>query len=49
LGSASAFALYDLESFANDQDVFSNWNAMATVPSLADGEETSALYSRMNK
>merc|ERR1711997_808378 len=48
-GTGSVFALYDLESFANDQDVFSNWNAMATVPSLADGEETSALYSRMNK
>merc|ERR1712228_412943 len=26
LGSASAFALYDLESFVNDQDVFSDWN-----------------------
>merc|ERR1712218_468079 len=48
LGSASAFALYDLESFADDQDVFENWNAMATVPSLAGGDETSALYSRMN-
>merc|ERR1712203_661419 len=48
-GTGSVFALYDLESFANDQDVFSNLNAMATVPSLADGEETSALYSRMNK
>ena len=43
MGSASAFALYDLESFADDQDVFDNWNAMATVPSL-----TPALYSRMN-
>jgi len=43
LGTASAFALYDLESFADDQDVFDNWNAMATVPSL-----TPALYSRMN-
>merc|ERR1739836_293953 len=43
MGSASAFALYDLESFADDQVVFDNWNAMATVPSL-----TPALYSRMN-
>jgi len=50
LGSASAFALYDLESFTNDQDVFSNWNAMAIVPSLEHSdEETSAFYSRMNK
>merc|ERR1712038_2137809 len=49
LGSASAFALYDLESFADDQDVFNNWNAMAIVPSLAHNEETSAFYSRMTK
>jgi len=50
LGTATAFALYDLESFTNDQDVFSNWNAMAIVPSLEHSdEETSAFYSRMNK
>jgi hypothetical protein len=48
LGSASAFALYDLESFADDQDVFDNWNAMATVPSLTQDGEATALYSRMN-
>jgi hypothetical protein len=47
LGSASAFALYDFESFADDQDVFDNWNAMATVPSLAQEEEGTALYSRI--
>merc|ERR1711953_651196 len=50
LGTATAFGLYDLESFTNDQDVFSNWNAMAIVPSLEHSdEETSAFYSRMNK
>ena len=49
LGTATAFALYDNESFTNDPDVFSNWNAMAIVPSLAHNEETSAFYSRMNK
>merc|ERR1712156_716844 len=41
---ASALALYDLEDFADDQDVFDNWNAMATVPSLEP-----ALYSRMSQ
>jgi len=49
MGSASAFALYDLESFANDQDVFDNWNAFATVPSLAKSEETTVLYSKMSR
>jgi len=44
MGSASAFALYDLEDFADDQDVFDNWNAMAAVPSLEP-----ALYSRMSQ
>merc|ERR1712079_635556 len=46
---ASALALYDLESFADDQDVFDNWNAMATVPSLTQDGEATALYSRMNQ
>lgn len=49
LGTASAFALYDIESFSNDQDVFENWNAFAIVPSLAENEEGSALYTKMSR
>merc|ERR1712051_1130153 len=49
MGSASAFALYDLESFSNDQNVFDNWNAFATVPSLVHNEEESVLYSKMSR
>merc|ERR1712051_102877 len=49
MGSASAFALYDLESFSNDQNVFDNWNSFATVPSLVHNEEESVLYSKMSR
>merc|ERR1712051_455256 len=49
MGSASAFALYDLESFSNDQNVFDNWNAFATVPSLVHNEEESVKNGKLTR
>jgi len=49
LGTASAFLLYNLEDFDEDQDVFENWNSMTIVPSLGQSEERSTLYTKMSK
>jgi len=49
LGTASAFLLYNLEDFDEDQDVFENWNSMTIVPSLGQSEEGSTLYTKMSK
>jgi len=49
MGTGSAFFLYNLEDFYDDQDVFENWNSMAIVPSLEQSEGGSTLYTKMSK
>merc|ERR1712051_334736 len=48
IGTGSAFFLYNLEDFYDDQDVFENWNSMAIVPSLEQNEGGSTLYTKMS-
>merc|ERR1712241_185200 len=48
LGTGSAFFLYNLEDFYDDQDVFENWNSMAIVPSLEQNVSGSTLYTKMS-
>merc|ERR1712241_836007 len=48
LGTGSAFFLYNLEDFHDDQDVFENWNSMAIVPSLEQNVSGSTLYTKMS-
>merc|ERR1712241_659214 len=43
-GTGSAFFLYNLEDFDEDQDVFENWNSMTIVPSISP-----LFYTKMSK
>jgi len=48
-GTGSAFFLYNLEDFDEDQDVFDNWNSMTIVPSLEKNEGGATFYTKMSK
>jgi len=54
MGTGSAFFLYDnlpyeKKNYGYFQDFFDNWNSMTIVPSLAQDENGSTLYTKMSE